>query len=251
MKDDICPVCMKKFSKHEHGNTFMEAPEPKFNDKIKLGVGLCFYKDLESLKRLMPTIAPHVDYIFAIDGRFSLLEGDDYSEQETINYVKSFPNVIYDSFIGMEHDKRQRYVNLAAQHGCDFLLITDSDEFVLPNADWSLFKENAVKTSKAYPGENFFAVAMLYTPPDYEPAEYTSIPKLWARPQECAYYKCHCFFTSQGYNIVRSSSLTPRVEGIKMAWSDDLRSTEYLKAVCAYQGRMLDYEIPIRKSIGK
>lgn len=249
MKDDFCPVCMKKYSKHEHGNTFVEAPEPKFNDKIKIGVGLCFYKDLASLKRGLPTYAPFVDHVFAIDGRFSYFSGDDYSEPETIDYLNSFDNLIYERFIGMEHDKRQRYVDLAAKHGCNFLLIIDSDEYVL-QADWDLFKENAVEISKAYPGDNFLGVLVRYTPEGFIPEEFSNYPKLWARPEECEYYKAHCIFKNKNYGgVVRSSSNCPTVGGIRLDWNDKLRTTEYLKGIHDYQQRMLSYEVPIRERL--
>lgn len=249
MEDEICPTCMKKYSKHEHGNTFIKAPEPEFNHKIKIGVGLCFYNDLESLKRGMPTYAPFVDYVFAIDGRFEYFKGDDYSSEETANYVRSYPNVIYERFIGMEHDKRQRYVDLAVKHQCDFILIIDSDEYIL-TADWDLFKENVVKVSKLYPGNNFFGIMNKYTPDGFKPEDYSPYPRLWARPQECEYWKAHCIFRNKSYgNPVRSSSGGPIVEGLKMAAGDNMRTPEYLKAISEYQRRMLDYEIPIRQSL--
>ena len=247
MKDDICPVCMKKFSKHEHGNTFVEAPEPEFNEKIKIGVGYIFYKDLASIKRGFPTFVPFVDHVFAIDGRFSLYEGDDYSDKETEEYIKSFPNVVYDKFVGMEHDKRQRYVDLAAKHNCDFLLIIDADEWVI-SADWDLFKQNAVKISREYPGENFLGVLVRYTPEGFVPEEFSNYPKLWARPEEVEYYQAHCIFRNKKYGgVVRSSSNCPVIEGIKLDWNDKLRSEEYVKSSYEYQQRMIDYEQPIRQ----
>jgi len=52
----------------------------------------------------------------------------------------------------------------------------------------------------------------------------------------------------KGNTIIKSGgSQIVRLEGMKMAWADDLRSQEYLDQVCKYQGRMLDYEIPIRE----
>lgn len=214
-----------------------------------IGVGLSFYGDLESLKRGVPTYTDKVDYIFAIDGRYSLFDGPDYSSQETIDYLKQFPNVILKQFVGMEHDKRQQYVNLAAEYKCDYLLIIDSDEYILPDADWDLFLENCDKVTKAHPSENFFGVNFRYTPEGYKREEFSPFPRLWARPEECSYYKTHCIFKGKSGSPLRSSSGGPRIEGIKMAMGDNLRSQEYLKSVSEYQRKMLDYEIPIRNSL--
>jgi len=212
-------------------------------------VGLCFYEDLESLKHTLPTYVNDVDYVFAIDGRYSLYEGNDFSSQETQDYVKSFPNVIYEQFIGMEHDKRQQYVNLAAKYKMDALLIIDSDEGIL-EANWDLFYKSAEERFKQYPSENFFGVDYRYTPPDFKPTEYSPYPRVWARPEECEYYRAHCIFKSRvGGGPVRSSSLTPKIDGLKMFAGDDYRSNEYLRSISKYQSKMLDYELPIRHAL--
>lgn len=214
-----------------------------------IGVGLSFYGDLESLKRGLPTYADKVDYIFAINGRYSFFDGPDYADDGSEEYLKQFPKVILKRFVGMEHDKRQQYVNLAAEYDCDYLLIIDSDEYVLPNADWDLFKKNCDIITKAYPSENFFGVNFRYTPDDYKREEFSPYPRLWARPGECSYYKTHCIFQGKNGGPLRSSAKAPRIEGIKLAMGDNLRSNEYLKSVSQYQQKMLDYEIPIRKSL--
>lgn len=217
---------------------------------VKIGVGLCFYNDLESLKRSIPSYVEHVDYIFAIDGRFSLLEGDDYSKQEVQDYVKSFPNVIYEQFIGMEHDKRQRYVDLARQYEVDYLLIIDSDDYIIKEeADWDLFFKSAEERIKQYPEENFFALDLLYTPPGFIPREYTPLPRLWVRPNECEYYKAHCIFKGKNKNAVRASATVPKVLGLSFAHDDLCRNDDYLNKVSKYQQHMLDYELPIRHAL--
>lgn len=213
-----------------------------------IAVGLCFYNDLESLKRGVPTYADDVDYIFAIDGRFSLYDGPDYSTPETVEYLKSFPNVIYDQFIGMEHEKRQRYVELCKKHNIDYLLIIDSDEYILTNADWKTFKGNAEKANLEHPNDNFFGIDFRYSQESIKPELFSPFPRLWIRPQECEYYKTHCFFKNRS-GVVRSSSYAPKVEGIRMGLGDELRTPEYLNSISRYQGKMLDYEIPIRHEL--
>ena len=40
-----------------------------------------------------------------------------------------------------EIDMRNMYMQMAAAKGCDWLLVIDSDEYIAPNANWSLFRE--------------------------------------------------------------------------------------------------------------
>ena len=211
---------------------------------MKLGTGLIFYNDLQSLKRGIPSFIDGVDQVYAIDGRFSLYSGKDYSEPEVIEYLKSFDKVIIDQFIGMEHDKRQRYVNLAKENKCDAIFIIDSDEYIL-EADWELFKKNIEIKAREYPNQNFFGVNFRYTPTEFYPPEYSPYPRVWIRPEECSYFKAHCIFQGK-QGITRSSAGGPVIEGMKMTGNDDLRSKEYLNSVCKYQEKMLEYEIPIR-----
>ena len=217
---------------------------------MNIDVGLCFYNDLESLKHSVPTYQEHVRYIHAVDGRFQDFESDkDYSDPEVIEYLKSFDNVKTDRFVGVEHDKRNRYVKLAAKYKADALLIIDSDDYVL-EAAWDLFYKSVEERIKQYPNENFFGIDFRYTPPNFKPVEYTAIPRLWARPSECEYYKAHCIFKSNiGGGPLRSSDTAPKILGIKCASGDDYRSEEYLNKISKYQGKMIEYEIPIRHAL--
>src|SRR3990167_9387839 len=108
---------------------------------MKIAIGYCYYNDLKSIQRGLPTLVNEVDLIFAVDGKFSLRDGPDYSTDGSTEFLESFPNVIIEKFVGMEHDKRQRYVELAVKNKVDVLIIIDSDEYI-SNADWDLFKQN-------------------------------------------------------------------------------------------------------------
>ena len=111
---------------------------------MKIGIGYCYYNDVKSIKRGIPTFVNEVDYVFAVDGRFSMYEGVDYSDDGSTEYLEQFDNVIIDRFVGMEHDKRNRYVEMAVEEGIDVLIILDSDEYIV-EADWPKFKYNLEK----------------------------------------------------------------------------------------------------------
>ena len=206
---------------------------------MKIGIGYCYYNDVLSIKRGIPTFANEVDYIFAIDGKFIFRDGPEYSDDGSSEYLTQFKNIIIEKFVGMEHDKRQRYIELAKQYKVDVLIIIDSDEYVA-EADWSKFKENLSKildSSENIHGVNFFTDNNI-----------TQYPRVWIRPHQINYWNTHCLFEVNG-NVMRSPKNLKPVEGILFKMDDGLRTEEYLKDTSNYQYKMIQYEKPFRKMI--
>lgn len=203
---------------------------------MKIGVGYCYYNDVSSIKRGLPTFVNKVDFVFAIDGKFSLRDGPDFSDDGSTEYLEQFDNVIIDKFVGMEHDKRQRYVELAKKYDVDYIIIIDSDEYIL-EADWKEFRENLEKNKDSIAGVKFY-----YTQKDWTP-----YPRIW-RVGHVNYWKTHNIFEVDG-SLVRSPPNLKTIEGISMSMNDDLRSPDYLLKTSEYQKRMLDYEIPLRHAL--
>ena len=206
---------------------------------MKIGIGFCYYQDVESIKRGMPTFVNDVDYIFAIDGKFSLRNGPEYSTDGSTEFLQQFKNVIIEKFIGMEHDKRQRYIDLAVKHKVDVLIIIDSDEYV-SNADWKLFRENLEKildSDQNIHGVNFFTDNNI-----------TQYPRIWIRPHQIKYWNAHCLFEVNG-NVIRSPKCLKPVLGITLQMDDSMRSEKYLKDTTDYQYKMISYEKPFRKMV--
>ena len=204
-----------------------------------IGIGYCFYNDIESIKRGLPTFADKVDYIFAIDGKFSLRDGPDFSNDGSTEFIESFKNAVVRKFVGMEHDKRQQYIELAKDYKVDVLIIIDSDEYVA-EADWVLFRENLSKIISSE--QNIHGVNFLTD------GNITQYPRVWIRPHQIKYWNAHCLFEVNG-NVIRSPKCLKPVEGILLKMDDTLRSEEYLKETSNYQYKMIDFERPFRKMI--
>ena len=207
--------------------------------RVLIGVGFCYYQDIESIKRGIPTFIDNVDYVFAIDGRFSLRDGPDYSNDGSTEFLEQYKNVIIEKFVGMEHDKRQRYVELAKKYKIDVLIIIDSDEYV-DSADWTLFRENISKILQSEDnihGVNFFTDGNI-----------TQYPRIWIRPHQIRYWNAHCLFEVNG-NVIRSPKNLKPVLGITLKMDDSKRSEQYLKETTDYQYRMIAFEKPFRKMV--
>lgn len=206
---------------------------------MKIAVGYCYYNDVESIKRGIPTFVDSVDFVFAIDGKFSLRDGPDYSIDGSTEYLEQFNNVIIKKFVGMEHDKRQQYIELSKDYKIDVLIIIDSDEYVA-EVDWDLFKKNLEKiisSEQNIHGVNFFTDGNI-----------TQYPRVWIRPHQIRYWNAHCLFEVNG-SITRSPNSLKPVEGILLKMDDNLRSEEYLKETTNYQYKMIEFEKPFRKLI--
>ena len=216
---------------------------------MKLAVGFSYYNDLESIKRSIPSFINGVDYIFAIDGKY---EGNpnpnDYSIDGSTEYLKTFDKVVLDKYVGYEYEKRQRYCNLCKEYDCDYLLIIDSDEYVV-KADWKEFRENILKLTKENENQSFFGVSYIVDINGYECA----YPRLWYKPYCIEYYKAHCIFKDNRTGLItRSSSATAMkylIKGIVCSMDDSLRSKGYLANTVEYQKKMIEMERPLRQSL--
>lgn len=206
---------------------------------MKIAIGYCYYNDLKSIQRGIPTFVNEVDFVFAVDGKFSFRSGSDYSDDGSTEYLSQFKNVIIRKFVGMEHDKRQQYIEMCKEHDIDVLIIIDSDEYV-SQADWDLFKKNLeliLSSEQNIHGINFFTDGNI-----------TQYPRVWIRPHQIKYWNAHCLFEVNG-NVIRSPKNLKPVEGITLMMDDNLRSEEYLKETTNYQYKMIEFEKPFRKLI--
>jgi hypothetical protein len=211
---------------------------------MRLAAGCCLYeKSLPNVKRCVESIKNHVDYIFAIDGRFDHFPDHSLlSSPEIRSYLSSIENVVLDDHPGPEVSKRQRYCELCRQHQCEFLLIIDSDEYVMEHGDWGRFKDNL---SKLGDDRNIYGVRFAYAVPVH--ADTTPYPRLWWNPWEVSYVK-HNLWQTQRQGSVRSTSECPVVEGITMAGDNNLVSREYIDKGIQYQTWLLKQENPVEKT---
>lgn len=207
--------------------------------KVTIGVGYSYYQDVESIKRGLPTFVDNVDFIFAIDGRYSFRDGVDYSDDGSTEFIRQFPNTIIRKYVGMEHDKRSQYVELAEEFELDYLIIIDSDEFIV-DSDWETFRENLYQLRNS--SNHIHGVKFYYNQKDFTP-----YPRIW-KVGHVKYHKAHSIFSIDG-SLVRSPPNLKTVEGISMSMDDNLRSDEYLQKTSEYQKKMLDYEIPLRHAL--
>ena len=206
---------------------------------MKIVAGLIHYNDLPSMKRTIQSIYDHVDYIIAVDGKFSLREGvDDYSTDGSNEYLQTLKKVIIKKFTGYEQDKRNIYMEEATKLKADAILIIDTDEYI--EGDWDTFKES-LKDKLGIP-HNFLNIPLYYTSKDTTPT-----PRICIRPHEVRYWKTHNITSNNG-NLQRIKSKT-NLEGISIKNDDTLRNPQWVKDTYEYQLKMIQHEKPLRKQV--
>lgn len=161
---------------------------------VKLTIGISYYNDAECLKRCLKSInSPFVHRVIAVDGKYKgfgktrgspklsddgsreiLAEwGDKHTGKLAMAYCAGVP----------EFSKRQMYVDVATWCEADFLLILDSDEYLV--VQWRVFMKDLawIKESRQQRG-TIGTVTML----DQDQSDYLADrPRLLYRPEQFFY----------------------------------------------------------------
>jgi len=141
---------------------------------VKTALALSYFDSEAEIPRLAP-LFKHFDYVIAVDGRYEGYDVDhDFSIDNSEDLLRKYPNVILDRYAGWQVLKRQRYLDIAGELKCDFLIVVDTDEYLHPNyTDFPLFWRNLAKYSRKYPDDRLFRIKLF-------------IPKHWRK----AHNKC-------------------------------------------------------------
>jgi hypothetical protein len=209
--------------------------------------------ELKNLQRLIPSLElddpDSPDIVIAIDGvyegfKFKDKPTPDYSTDGSREYLQSIPKVQLDGYAGYQPDKRQLYVDLAADaHHCDVIIIIDADEYLHPDyRNWKYFRKRLDEYIQAYdPNHGGLIFRMpLYFEKQYEKAfnkveleTWVDNPRIWHRPEKLEYYNgIHYWVRHRGNKTSeRLASLTiPMYEAIRLVTDTTLRSKEFLEA---------------------
>ena len=227
-------------------NSFFKKITPK-TQKLKIAAGIIFFNDCFSLKRCLNSIDNGVDIIFAIDGKFSNFPSDsNLSTDGSRELIKSYSQSVLVDFPGNEVEKRSKYLELCAKHHIDVLLIIDSDEFVLEDANWELFRNslNRIVFDRDGCKHNVCSIN-LQTVGKAE--EFMAYPRIWYKPNEMEYYgNRHYFYRNKVPNKTNVPHMGDHtnniVQGIKLGHDHNLRSRDHMDNRFIYQSWLQNFE---------
>jgi hypothetical protein len=232
------------------------------NQIVTTAAGIVFFDDEKGLQRCLSSIQSYVDLIIAIDGKFKHFDDDhDLSIDNSRKVVESFPNAIYYSYPNLtEIDKRNKYLEIAGTKEIDFLLVIDSDEYAIIDANE--FSKNLAKIKEYKTGApindkmkdtpDVYGIKIFekhFEKPDFIRERY--IERIFYKPAKLIYHLIHCNLVdvddpSRNFTTRKYSS---EINGITLYNDDDLRNNHYLQRSIQYQSNLLENEMVARKKI--
>jgi hypothetical protein len=235
--------------------------------------GTCFYNDHKSLERTLESLKDKVDLMICVDGRFKhFKDGNDtgLSVDKSRELVRSYDHAV---LIDMPHcyeiQKRQAYIDYCKSMFDDFrrinyLLIVDSDEYVLEYDSEKFEQEISIISGDGYHQYNVFAVMLEVNSGKYahivhkfnggnEPQtttpnnrQFAHSPRLWQRPYEMEYNMTHYNFRhkhpSSSLHYQETNCAVKIVSGIKLGHDHVLREDKHLDKRFQYQKWLVQFE---------
>jgi len=209
---------------------------------MKIALGLCYYEDLQGIKRLFESLEKtnaNPYRIFAIDGKYKQFSETEniLSSQEVHEYLEQFPKVVnftdWKTF-PTEIEKRNKYLELADD--IDFLIVVDSDEYF--EGDWSIFEENLENLKEKMIKENWHEqmrnlhfIAMQDAPS----TRISNRPRLLFQPSKIRYFGCHYTWIHIDTKATCIYTDHPAIDGIQIIHDASQRSKEYEENMNRYQ----------------
>lgn len=148
---------------------------------------MSFYNDVVGLTRLLQSLfVIHISKVIAIDGRYPGFRSPSHlSNDGSRECCKEFDNtVLVDCpYPATQIKKRNKYLQLSKQYGLDFLLILDSDEYII-DANWPLFKHACEESVKLDDYQYRIYDVRYQNEMEWDLGER---PRVWFRPWEIRY----------------------------------------------------------------
>jgi hypothetical protein len=207
--------------------------------------------------------------MICVDGKYKHFKDENnltgLSNDGSRELVKSYDNaLLFTVANAYEIQKRQKYVDVCDMNKYDFLLIVDSDEYVL-DYDKELFEtELGVIAGEPWAQYNVFAVMLEINSPNYDhivhklsgsmagPPEFTAekqfahSPRLWQRPYEMEYNVTHYNFRhkhpSSSFHWQETNAAVKIVQGLTLGHDHNLREQSFLDKRLGYQKWLVDFE---------
>ena len=200
---------------------------------MKIAAGINTYANAKGLDVCLASLsgAGGVDKRLVIHGRyphFSHEDGDSLAASQTV--CKRYPNTQLIDLNSAEIEKRQKYLDLAAD--CDFLLVIDDDEYIAQGADWGIMRDFCQKVIDKHEGFYIYDIMLGARSEDLGPR-----PRLFYQPSKIKYYLKHYWWLLPNDRMLDGCSDSVQVApGIQIIHDKTLRMDgNYNLASLSYQ----------------
>lgn len=126
---------------------------------MKKAIGYSYFNGEKEHTRALDPWYPQVDYIIALDGRYRTplppwvraKQTSNYSTDGSEHVLKTCygDKLIHEKIYDTQIHKRQRYMDIAGELGCDYLIVWDSDDIIHPEyQDFDYFNKRLERELK-------------------------------------------------------------------------------------------------------
>lgn len=222
---------------------------------MKIAAGIVEYGDPDGLYRLLASLALDqentIDLAIVVHSRFKYFDikniDDEQALRQTQKILSKFPqsrvklvtlaNNVHNN---TQVESRNLYFKAAAEEGCDWLLVMDSDEYVARNADWKEFRRQLEFVISLDLPHQIFDIQMegilaMYRGPR---------PRLFYRPATIRYWKKHFWFVLEEKGICYKGvgDAGRVIGGIYLLHDKTVRSLDHYNATLGYNEWQKIYE---------
>jgi hypothetical protein len=207
-------------------------------EELTVATGTIGFQDAKGLQRMNETITDSEMFThrFYIDGPFEKADTKfDSSQDGSIKVAESFGADIAIMPFASEFDKRMKYLEMCRKHNIDFLLIIDTDEFLL-RYDKERFLPHLQEIKDSGTDHNTFAVMQqpgntkYGVPVEVRKLQLNERPRLWFKPGDMTYVRgSHAIFKNINhdkwyYPGTKMVDMSQTIKGIWLAEDKTHRS---------------------------
>jgi len=210
--------------------------------------GISGFQCIHELPRLMASLPKEVLKIY-VDGRYALFDWpSDHSTDGTLAYMRDQPNTLIAVYSGFQPDKRQKYLDLAGFKNKKFLIVIDTDEYILEEyCDWDKFLKQLTRVSEKHPDEQIFNMKV-FLDKNWTRAwnvgvkrnRFRKYVRIHKNPGQQKYVgECHYMWAPKHYTYDMMINDTNKygvfaalhtIDGVRIGTDSTLRSEEFLKS---------------------
>lgn len=219
---------------------------------LRIGIGLSFYNDFESLKRMLTSLQSYpIDTIIAIDGKYKELDTPNlYSNDDVLDLLESFQTKVY-SYQVPGYDqitKRNMYFELSQDHDLDVLIVMDSDDFIVHDkTNWPLFIEDLEQKIEGHnqkpesiqsyciPVRGYYIQSDRNDVVDSDQSLSANILRVFYKPWELEYYGTHYKIRNKQTYQDQCHSSNTTCSNIMLGHDHALRSNDDLRVMMEYE----------------
>jgi hypothetical protein len=218
-----------------------------------IGIGLNFYQDFDSLRRLMQSLqCCAFDALIAVDGKY--LEwpdqlAPDRSDKATIDLLSTsrIPLLYLNGASLTQNQKRQRYFDSAPVMDLDAIFVLDSDEYIVcEKTNYALFKqdlEQKIAANQTYRQAYCIPCRMWdqWPHPDLG-GQIQNIARVFIAPWTLRYAENHFTIRDKRTGVCQTFEGAPICQHIMMANDHKLREPTYQQTSTTYSKALLEWE---------